>query len=401
MENTYVNTVSEAPQGASENQASQASWAGNTQYGAPQVTAEAHDAQPRYTVTDAKGYYKPFRYPFAFDAYRLQRQMDWLPDEVPLAEDVKDWNQRLNQKERNLLTQLFRFFTQGDIDVGQAYMDKYIPIFKNEEVRMMLSAFLGMEAVHAHAYSLLLDTIGMPEVEYQAFKKYEVMAAKHDYIASFDVTNEADVAKALAVFSAFTEGLQLFSTFAILMNFSRGDLPSGARMKGMNQIVTWSIRDESLHVESMSRLFRVYIEERPHLWTAELQEEIYAICRKMVELEDSFIDLAFAEGGIEGLEPAEVKLYIRYIADRRLQGIMLEPIFNVGKNPLIWLDYMMSGVEHANFFENRATEYAKGTLTGSWNDVWAQPEDVVPGFAVDSSDYEGRPMALPSFADGL
>ncbi len=323
-------------------------------------------------VTDPKGYYKPFRYPFAFEAYRMQRQMDWLPDEVPLADDIKDWNLKLSDKERNLLTQLFRFFTQGDVDVGQAYMDKYMPVFQNEEVRMMLSAFSSMESVHAHAYSLLLDSIGMPEVEYQAFKKYEVMAAKHDYISSFDVNNEADVAKALAVFSAFTEGLQLFSSFAILMNFARGDLPSGARMKGMNQIVTWSIRDESLHVESMSRLFRVYIEERPHLWTEELKAEIIAICHKMVELEDAFIDLAFEQGGIEGLTPAEVKQYIRYIADRRLQGIMLEPMFGVKKNPLMWLDYMLSGVEHANFFENRATEYAKGSLTGDWGDVWAQ-----------------------------
>lgn len=327
------------------------------------------------TVCDPKGYYKPFRYPFAFEAYKLQQQMHWLPDEVPLANDVKDWNQKLSPQERNLLTQLFRFFTTGDVDVGQAYMDKYMKVFRNEEVRMMLASFSAMEAVHAHAYSLLLDTVGMPEVEYQAFKKYEAMAAKHDYVSSFDVDNEADVAKALAVFSGFTEGLQLFSTFAILMNFARGDLPRGARMTGMNQIVTWSIRDESLHVESMSRLFRVYIEERLHLWTEALKEEIRSICRTMVELEDAFIDLAFEQGGIDGLTPEEVKQYIRYIADRRLQGLGLEPIFNIEANPLAWLDYMLSGVEHANFFENRATEYAKGSLTGSWNDVWAQESD--------------------------
>lgn len=329
-------------------------------------------------VTDPKGYYKPFRYQFAFEAYKLQQQMHWMPDEVPLANDVKDWNQKLSDKERNLLTQLFRFFTTGDVDVGQAYMDKYMKAFRNEEVRMMLASFAAMEAVHAHAYSLLLDTIGMPEVEYQAFRQYKAMADKHDYVMSFDVEDEAAVAKALAVFSGFTEGLQLFSTFAILMNFARGDLPRGARMTGMNQIVTWSIRDESLHVESMSRLFRVYVEERPHLWTKEFREELHAICRDMVRLEDAFIDLAFEQGGIEGLTPEEVKQYIRFIADRRLQGLGLEPIFGIETNPLGWLDYMLSGVEHANFFENRATEYAKGSLTGSWNDVWAQEEEIPP-----------------------
>ena len=335
------------------------------------------------TMCDAKGYYKPFRYPWAFEAYRMQKQMDWLPDEVPLERDIRDWKTKLTPGERNLLTQLFRFFTTGDVDVGQAYLDKYIPVFKNEEMRMMLSQFAAMESVHAHAYSLLLDSVGMPEVEYQAFKNYEAMAAKHDYITSFDINDEADVALSLAVFSAFTEGLQLFSTFAILMNFARGDLPGGARMKGMNQIVTWSIRDESLHVECMSRVFRTYIEERPYLWTEELQAKLYAICRKMVELEDAFIDLAFAEGDLEGLTAADTKLYIRFIANRRLEGINLEPIFEgLDKNPLEWLDYMLSGVEHANFFENRATEYAKASLRGSWNEVWASLEDEAESFTV-------------------
>jgi ribonucleoside-diphosphate reductase beta chain len=349
-------------------------------------------------VTDAKGFYKPFRYPWAFEAFKMQRQMEWSPDEVPLADDIKDWNSKLTIPEKNLLTQLFRFFTAGDIDVGQAYIDKYLPIFKNEEIRMMLTSFANMEAVHAQAYSMLLDTIGMPEVEYQAFKKYEAMAAKHDYISGFDIHDEKDVALALAVFSAFTEGLQLFSTFAILMNFARGDLPSGARMKNMTQIVTWSIRDESHHVENMSRLFRVYIEERPHLWTQELRDRLHAICKKMVELEDAFIDLAFEQGGIDGITPEEVKTYIRLIADRRLAGIGLDPLYHIDKNPLKWLDYILSGAEHVNFFENRGTEYAKGSVTGSWDEVWAQAEPiealpdnegVLVGLVASGDAYEG------------
>lgn len=327
-------------------------------------------------VTKAKGFYKPFQYEWAFQAYETQNKMHWLPAEVPLHDDVKDWLHKLSASEKNLLTQLFRFFTNGDVDIGQAYIDKYCQVFRNEEVRMMLGAFINMESVHANAYSLLMDTVGMPEVEYQAFRQYEAMAAKHDYVSSFDIKDEADVAKALAVYSAFTEGLQLFSTFAILMNFARGDLPSGARMKGMTQIVTWSIRDETLHVESMLRLFKTYIDERPHLWTQQLRDELYAICREMVRLEDAFIDLAFEMGGIEGLTPEEVKQYIRFIADRRLQGLGLEPIFNIEKNPLGWLDYILNGVEFVNFFENRATEYAKGALTGSWADVWAYADDI-------------------------
>ena len=320
-------------------------------------------------TTEAKGYYKPFRFGWAFEAYQVQQKMHWIPEEVPMHDDVKDWNNKLSPAKKNLLSQLFRFFTTGDMDIGQAYIDKYMQFFKNEEIRMMLSAFTNMEAVHAHAYSLLMDTVGMPEVEYQAFRQYKEMADKHDYLEQFNVNNDREAAKSLAVYSGFTEGLQLFSTFAILMNFARF-----GEMKGMTQIVTWSIRDESLHVESMIKLFKAFIEERPGVWDDELKNEITAICRKMVELEDAFIDLAFEQGGIDGLTPAEVKQYIRFIADRRLNALGLDSIFHVEKNPLDWLDYIMNGVEHTNFFENRATEYAKGALKGSWADVWASEE---------------------------
>lgn len=101
-------------------------------------------------------------------------------------------------------------------------------------------------------------------------------------------------------------------------------------------------------------------------------EELYAICREMVTLEDKFIDLAFDHGAAEGTTPEEVKRYIRYIADRRLAGLGLEPIYQIDKNPLGWLDYLLNGVEHANFFENRVTEYTKGALTGDWGQVWGK-----------------------------
>ena len=335
---------------------------------------------PVHGLTEAKGYYKPFRYPWAFEAYVLQaHQMHWVPSEVPMHNDIRDWNFRLSDRERSLLTQLFRFFTTGDVDVGQAYIDKYMPVFQNEEIRMMLTAFANMESIHAHAYSLLLDTVNMPEVEYQAFRQYKEMAAKHDYTSSFDVNDESDVAKALAVFSAFTEGLQLFSTFAILMSFARGKRPGGAVMTGMNQIVAMSIRDESAHVEYMTRLFRTFIEERPHLWTSRLKGDLYGIAEAMVALEDDFIDLAYNEGETPGLEKDDVKRYIRMIGNRRLNQLGLKSIFKdeygavIEDNPLPWLDEMMAGVEHTNFVENRSTAYSRATFTGSWTDVWAQP----------------------------
>lgn len=317
--------------------------------------------------------YKPFEYPWMYEAYKKQRAMDWHPSSVSLHNDVRDWHNKLTDAERNLLTQLFRFFTQGDISVAEGYLHKYIPVFANKpEASMMLSSFATAEANHVDAYSLLLETIGMPEAEYQAFQEYEAMSAKKNYVDSntYSYTldnsiNLKDLAKNLAIYSGFTEGLQLFSTFAILLNF-----PRFGKMKGMGQIVTWSIKDETVHVDSMIKLFHTFIKENYEIWTDDFKAEIYQACRDMVELEDKFIDLAFEQGGIEGLEPEEIKQYIRYLADYRLLQLGLKTNYGVKKNPIPWLEDVLGTVEHANFFETTATEYAKGATTGSWDEVF-------------------------------
>ena len=309
-----------------------------------------------------RSYYKPFQYPWAFEAYDMQQKMHWLPSEVSLAEDVRDWNERLTNEEKNLITQILKFFTQGDVDIAQAYLDNYIPKFKPPEIRMMLSAIATSEANHAHSYSLLNDTIGLPDSEYKAFQEYKAMADKHDYLFNNKGEGVEGLARELAVFSAFGEGLQLFASFIMLLNFQRF-----GKMKGMCQIVTWSIRDESHHVENMIKLFHSLIDENKHIWNDDFKKTLYDICRDMVMLEDKFIDLAFEQGGVEGLEPDQVKQYIRHIADRRLLQLGLKPNFAVKDNPLPWLDWILNGVEHTNFFENRATEYAKGSMTG---DLW-------------------------------
>ena len=312
------------------------------------------------SLLKAREYYKPFQYPWAFEAYDQQQKMHWLPSEVSLAEDVRDWNERLSTKEKNLITQILKFFTQGDVDIAQAYLDNYIPKFKPPEIRMMLSAIATSEANHAHSYSLLNDTIGLPDKEYKAFQEYKEMANKHEYLFTSKGKGLEGMAREIACFSAFGEGLQLFASFVMLLNFQRY-----GRMKGMCQIVTWSIRDETHHVESMIKIFHALIKENPNIWTEKFKASIYQTARDMVDLEDKFIDLAFAQGGIRGLKADEVKQYIRYIADRRLLQLSLKPNFGVKENPLSWLDWVLNGVEHANFFENRATEYNKGTVTGS------------------------------------
>ena len=314
-------------------------------------------------LTEERPYFKPFNYPWAYDAWLKHEQSHWLHTECPMLEDVKDWKNRLSQEEKYFLTQIFRFFTQSDIDVASGYVSNYLPYFPQPEVRMMLLGFAAREALHIAAYSHLIETLGMPESTYNEFYEYDAMKEKHEYFTSF---NSDSIPINVAATSAFTEGLALFSSFIMLLNF-----PRHGKMKGMGQIVTWSIVDETQHAEGMIRLFREYVEENRKVWNDETKGQIYTIATKMVELEDKFIDLAFTMGQMENLTEEEVKSYVRYIADRRLISMGMKGIFKVKKNPLPWVEEMVNAPTHTNFFENRATDYAKGALTGDWSEVWA------------------------------
>ena len=319
-------------------------------------------------LAEERNYFKPFNYPWAYEAWLKHEQSHWLHTEVPMAEDVKDWKKKLSKEEKTFLTQIFRFFTQGDIDVAGGYVKNYLPYFPQPEIRMMLTGFAAREALHIAAYSHLIETLGLPETTYNEFLEYEAMREKHDYvmeISSKNTTRE-NTATHIAVFSAFTEGMQLFSSFIMLLNFARH-----GKMKGMGQIITWSIVDETQHAESMIKLFRTYIEENREIWNDELKGKIYTIAERMVQLEDKFIDLAFGVNQMEGLSSEDVKKYIRYIADRRLISLGLKGVFKVKKNPLPWVEEMINAPTHTNFFENRATDYAKGALSGNWGEVWA------------------------------
>jgi ribonucleoside-diphosphate reductase beta chain len=305
-------------------------------------------------------FYRPFEYPQYYEFFQKQNQAHWMPLEVPMESDISDYRFRLSPVESNLIIQILRFFTQGDIEVNNNYNTKLIPAFPKPEIKMMLSAFAAMESIHVWAYSFLNDSLGLPEKEYSAFLDYEAMRNKYNYIQTFDVRSVEELAVNLAVFGGFMEGVSLFSSFAILMNF-----PRMGKLKGVGQIITWSIRDETLHSRGVCQLFRDLMSENRHLWTDGLRQTLYKACDDMVRLEDAFIDTCFSMGDVPGLTPGEVKQYIRYTADKKLNDLMLDKMYNV-TNPLTWLDVMVNAKEHTNFFENRATEYAKGAIVEDW-----------------------------------
>jgi ribonucleoside-diphosphate reductase beta chain len=202
-------------------------------------------------LTDERTSFKPFNYPWAYDAWLKHEQSHWLHTEVPMAEDVKDWKKKLSPSEKEFLTNIFRFFTQGDIDVAGGYVNNYLPYFPQPEVRMMLLGFAAREALHIAAYSHLIETLGLPDTTYNQFMEYQEMKDKHDYVMNISGQNttKENTATHIAVFSAFTEGMQLFSSFVMLLNF-----PRTGKMKGMGQI-------EGLTADDLKKYIR-YIADR-------------------------------------------------------------------------------------------------------------------------------------------
>lgn len=304
--------------------------------------------------------YKPFKYPWAVEYAVTHEKVHWGEWEAKLQDDVAQWQTKLDPKEKNHITQILRLFTQSDVAVGTNYLEHYIPKFKNNEIRAMLTSFANREFVHQRSYALLNDTLGLPEEEFTAFTAVDEMKDKLEFMANIDTNSLAGLAKAVAR-SAINEGMSLFSAFVMLINYSRS-----GKMRGMSEIVQWSIRDESMHCEGMTKLFRVFCDEHPRIVNDEFKLDIYGMVREAVGLEDKVIDLAYERGNIEGLTKEEVKQYIRYIADRRLIQLGLKGNYGVKENPLPWLEPLIATTSHDNFFETVVTEYNSDGLSGDW-----------------------------------
>ena len=312
------------------------------------------------SVLEESKTYKPFLYPWAVDMVKKHEEIHWVEDEAELSEDVQDWRTKLSEEEKEFITHVLRLFTQSDVQVGANYHDFLIPKFKNNEIRNMLASFANREGVHQRAYALLNDTLGLPEEDFHKFLDYTEMADKIEFMQDNNVSTQTGLALALAQ-SVFNEGMSLFASFVMLLNFQRF-----GKMKGMGTIVEWSIRDESMHVQGNAKLFRTFCDEHPRIVNDELKSKIYQMSKDAVALEDKFIKLAFKGNVIEGITEKEVKQYIRHIADRRLLQLGMKPKFNAKDNPIPWLDWVLNGASHDNFFEKRVTEYSVNGMEGNW-----------------------------------
>jgi ribonucleoside-diphosphate reductase beta chain len=315
-------------------------------------------------ITEVREHYKPFEYQTAFEFYKQQHQAHWLADEVPLASDLNDWKLKLNESEKNLIGNILKSFAQTETYVNDYWSTKVAVWFPKHEIKAMACAFADFESIHAEAYARLNEELGLDD--FKAFLEDEEARAKIDRLVELEGETLEQKALSLAIFSAFTEGVNLFSSFAVLMSFQLRNL-----MKGTGQIVAWSVRDESLHSKAGCWLYRTLLEENPHLNTTEMTQAIYNACDLSVKLEYDFIDSAFEMGDIEGLTKEQLKNFIKERANQKLVELGYKPLYNDIDPDLLkqmeWFGHLTSGVEHQDFFAGRVTTYSKSTA--DWSDL--------------------------------
>ena len=308
--------------------------------------------------------YKPFEYQEAADYWLKQQQAHWLHTEVPMMSDLADWNSNLSKTEKNIIGSILKGFAQTETVVNDYWTQLVTKWFRKPEIIAMATTFGAFETIHAEAYSLLNETLGLEN--FDEFMEDEATMAKIENLTTIrdSFNGEKDlheIAKSLAIFSAFTEGVNLFSSFAVLLSFKMRN-----KLKGVGQIVEWSIRDESLHSEAGCWLFRTLIEENPELKTPELETAINEAALLSLQLELNFIKKCYELGDLEGCSQYDLENFIKNrintkLGDLNYKGIISD-IDMTSVERMKWFDHLSAGKQHTDFFSTRVTNYSKGHM---------------------------------------
>lgn len=308
--------------------------------------------------------FKPFQYQWAYDYWFKQQNAHWLHTEINMQQDVNDWREKLTHKEKNVIGNILKGFTQTECEVGNywsSYIPNWLPI---PEIKMMAQTFGAFETIHAVAYSYLNDTLGLDD--FKAFLEDEATMNKLKVLMDINPNSKdlSEIARSIALFSAAAEGIQLFSSFAVLLSFRKSN-----RLTGIGQQMIFSVRDESLHSEAGCKIFRTIIEENPEIWTDKLKNNIYEGIDLALKNEFDYIDKIFELGDLETITKSQLKHFMCDRANRKLVELMLEPVYNVDSNILKemnWFYILVSGEQQTDFFANRETGYSKANE--DWND---------------------------------
>ena len=313
--------------------------------------------------------YKPFEYPeYYTEGWLKQAQAFWLHTEIPMSGDLKDWNEKLTPQEKSLVGNILLGFAQTECAVSDYWTQKVVSWFPKHEIQQMAMMFGSQETVHAVAYSYLNETLGLED--YEAFLQDEATMARFDNLVSYNGSNRVDIGRSIAVFSAFAEGVSLYSAFAILYSFQLRNL-----LKGVGQQMKWSVRDESLHSKMGCQLFRHMCQEDKSLKHA-CKDDVIAAAETMLYAEENYIDKMFEAGDVEGIKAFDLKQFIRRRLNQKLHELGYTDLgtyfkFDTGaEKNLAWFEHLTGGVTHTDFFAIRPTDYSKANEGEDYDDIW-------------------------------
>ena len=313
--------------------------------------------------------YKPFEYPeYYTEGWLPQAQAFWLHTEIPMSGDVKDWNERLTPAEKNLVGNILLGFAQTECAVSDYWTQKVVSWFPKHEIQQMAMMFGSQETIHAVAYSYLNETLGLEDFE--AFLHEPATADRFENLVSYEGKDKVGIAKSLAVFSAFAEGVSLYSAFAVLYSFQLRNL-----LKGIGQQMKWSVRDESLHSKMGCQLFRHMCEETPGL-KQKCKDHVLEAADIMVDLELKYIDKMFEQGDIENLKKEDLKNFIKKRANEKVVELGYKESANhlgydaTSASDLDRCYHLTGGVTHTDFFAIRPTDYSKANEGEDFDDIW-------------------------------
>ena len=313
--------------------------------------------------------YKPFEYPVYYtEGWLKQAQAFWLHTEIPMQGDVKDWKEKLNEKEKNLVGNILLGFAQTECAVSDYWTQKVVSWFPKHEIQQMAMMFGSQETIHAVAYSYLNETLGLENFE--AFLHEPATADRFENLVAYDGDSPVGIASSLAVFSAFAEGVSLYSAFAVLYSFQLRNL-----LKGIGQQMKWSVRDESLHSKMGCQLFRHMCEENNELKNL-CKDDIIQAAETMVKLETKYIDKIFEMGDVEGIRSGDLKNFIKKRSNEKLVELGYSELANhfdydeSSAGNLDWFYHLTGGVTHTDFFAIRPTDYSKAGEGEDFEDIW-------------------------------
>tara|TARA_R100001460_G_scaffold87472_2_gene128889 strand:+ start:5874 stop:6833 length:960 start_codon:yes stop_codon:yes gene_type:complete len=310
--------------------------------------------------------YKPFEYPeYYTEGWLKQAQAFWLHTEIPMSGDVKDWNERLTPEEKNLVGNILLGFAQTECAVSDYWTQKVVSWFPKHEIQQMAMMFGSQETIHAVAYSYLNETLGLDD--FQAFLHEPATAERFDNLIGYEGTEKLGIARSLAIFSAFAEGVSLYSAFAVLYSFQLRNL-----LKGIGQQMKWSVRDESLHSKMGCRLFNHMCEEDEEL-RGQTEGSVKIAAQAMVELEEKYIDKMFEMGDVDGIKAFDLKQFIRKRCNEKLRELGYTDMFTFDEkaaSELDWFYHLTGGHTHTDFFAMRPTDYSKANEGEDFEDIW-------------------------------